>query len=583
MVVLFHFGLTAFQSGFLGVDVFFVISGYLMAKLYKKGESKQFFVRRAKRLLPVYYAAVILTLSAAAVLTVPSDFNQVRDQGIFALFFSSNIGFWLQNSYFSKAEFNPLLHLWSLGVEIQFYIFVPLIALIFRKSKILFSLCLLGSMVLCLATLTISPKTSFFMMPLRVWEFLFGFWVANISFPFLREQFRQKLGWLFFFTLFAIPLIPVDGQALSILMGHPGLFAFGIVLVTALALNIGLPEKLIASSLGKSLEKLGTYSYSIYLVHFPVIILGNYQPFGGSILETGSWSKSAILFALVAGLSYLSYQFIEQKKGLKPGVLLIGGTAAIIVTIFASGLIQNSRFTTEQQKIFFSWEDRAQYRCGKIFRILHPTEQVCSLVETDDALKPILLVGNSHADSLKTAFSEVAKENGYQTYFYATNNPLMLGSKIQPENVINEARSRNAKQIVLHYSPNGIQLEILSQLDKLSEKEGIQISLIMPVPVYSEHLPKQAYLESIGANEMPPQTAKDYEKYNQRLIEALPQLTNVLVVNTGEVFCTPICQTKDENGNLFYFDEGHLTLTGAKKLEPAFQSIFERSNILLTP
>jgi peptidoglycan/LPS O-acetylase OafA/YrhL len=120
LVVLFHLEIAGFKSGFLGVDVFFVISGYLMAVLYNPSKQKDFFLKRAKRILPAYFAIIILTLIACIPLTVPSDYNQVATQAAFATGLSSNIGYWLENSYFDKSAFKPLLHLWSLGVEIQF-------------------------------------------------------------------------------------------------------------------------------------------------------------------------------------------------------------------------------------------------------------------------------------------------------------------------------------------------------------------------------------------------------------------------------------------------------------------------------
>lgn len=116
-VVLFHLEIAGLSSGFLGVDVFFVVSGFLMAILYKTGETKKFFERRAKRLIPAYFATVIFTLLASLFIVLPSELGQVVTQSIYSLFFANNIGFWMQNSYFSKSDFNPLLHLWSLGVE----------------------------------------------------------------------------------------------------------------------------------------------------------------------------------------------------------------------------------------------------------------------------------------------------------------------------------------------------------------------------------------------------------------------------------------------------------------------------------
>ena len=177
-VVLFHLEVAGIESGFLGVDVFFVVSGFLMAILYKTGETKKFFERRAKRLLPAYFTTVAITLIASIFIVLPSELGQVATQSIYSIFFANNFGFWLQNSYFSKTDFNPLLHLWSLGVEIQFYLIVPLLIWFFRKSKIFLPLVLIGSFLSCIFIVGISPKTSFFMMPLRIWEFLIGFVIA---------------------------------------------------------------------------------------------------------------------------------------------------------------------------------------------------------------------------------------------------------------------------------------------------------------------------------------------------------------------------------------------------------------------
>lgn len=573
MVLLFHFGFSAFQSGFLGVDVFFVISGFLMALLFKERHKRDFYTRRAKRLLPAYFATVIATLVAAATTTVPSDYSQVKEQSLFAIFYSSNIGFWLQNSYFSKAEFNPLLHLWSLGVEIQFYLFVPLIALIYRWSKPLFYIAVVTSLGLCFLIVTISPKTSFFMMPLRAWEFLLGFAVAKLlanNVPAERANKNSLLQTLSLLLLLGIPLVPVDGQSLSIIFGHPASFALIITAFTAVTLAVGLPEPFTNSFIGKALEKTGNYSYSIYLVHFPVIVLGNYQPFGGTILGTDTIPSLLLQIALVVILSIAFYQIIEKRR-ITNTLKFVGISTVMIVVVGVVGsAFQRNSFSNEQLKIFAAWEDRAPYRCGKVFRFLNPRERICSITEnpTDD-LKPVLLVGNSHADSIKMEFAKVVKELGYETFFYAPNNPLMLNSLIKANTVVSDAKLLNARKIVLHFSPKGVsQLELASLIDE-AEKENITVSLIAPVPTYDKHIPKALYNKSIGEQEELTQTIKDYERKNSEELFLLRKLLEANFIEVAESLCSPTCLILDKHGSPLYFDEGHLTLTGARHISSA--------------
>lgn len=160
-VVLFHLEVPFFQNGFLGVDIFFVISGFLMAKLFDKGSTLDFYKRRLDRLYPAYALTLFVTLVAGSFIAIPVDFNQLFEQSISGLLFFSNIYYWSQNSYFDKAAFNPILNLWSLAIEVQFYIIVPLIYPILKRNKLMFILAFGVSLAACVAVQAISPKTAF--------------------------------------------------------------------------------------------------------------------------------------------------------------------------------------------------------------------------------------------------------------------------------------------------------------------------------------------------------------------------------------------------------------------------------------
>lgn len=142
-----------------------------MYMLYRPEDGAMvFYMRRARRLLTIYHLTIVATLVAAYFLTIPPDFGQVAEQAVWASAFSSNIGFWNQNSYFDKMVFDPLLHLWSLWVEIQFYIVFPLILRACRFHRSLLPVFVVISLILCFVITSVSPKTSFFMLPSRFWE-----------------------------------------------------------------------------------------------------------------------------------------------------------------------------------------------------------------------------------------------------------------------------------------------------------------------------------------------------------------------------------------------------------------------------
>ncbi|MNR85228.1 O-acetyltransferase OatA [compost metagenome] len=573
-VVLFHLELAGFSSGFLGVDVFFVISGFLMAVLYKPNHKKEFFAKRAKRLLPSYFVVVFLTLLSSLFFILPSEQGQVIEQSIYSLFFANNIGFWQQNSYFSKSDFNPLLHLWSLGVEIQFYLIVPLLAWFFRKSLAFFILALVGSFLACVFILGVSPKTSFFMMPLRLWEFLIGYGAAYYLTNKGSVKYQNNiLGSLSLFLIILIPfLVKIDGNSFSRIMGHPGFFALVICIATAGILVFGLPKILEENLISKALIRLGEYSYSIYLVHFPLIVIYLYQPFSGTILHPESFVEKVVLLILISIFSFVLHNFVEKRKitSIKK-IYAISFIGVFVLSSCAS--VSNSKLYSENDiKIFNGLVDRDSYRCGKLFRLTNSGEIVCKINEGKMS-NNVLLLGNSHADSIKNTFKEVAESHNYNTYFFVSNTP-MIGKDTPANIVIKEAVKIQADKIILHYKSETIDINNLSELIRLAEKNNINIILIEPVPIYKESIPKTLY-----NGDKVNYTVKQYMIDNQRLKEHIDSYkkdhTNFYNYEITSSLCNDNeCKIVSEDGKPYYFDEDHLTLTGAKKLKPIFEKIF---------
>lgn len=573
-VVLFHLEITGVQSGFLGVDVFFVVSGFLMAILYKPGETKKFFERRAKRLLPAYFATVIFTLIAAIFFVLPSEQEAVITQSIYSVFFANNFGFWLQNSYFSKSDFKPLLHLWSLGVEIQFYLIVPLLVYFFRKSKFFLPIALVGSLLSCIFILGLAPQTSFFMMPLRVWEFLIGFVVAyyltnNGNIKFSNHSYLGLLGVL---IICAIPFLNIDTNSVNRLNAHPGIHALIACIATALVLCFGLPKILNESKIGVFLSKIGDYSYSIYLVHFPIIVLYLYKPFTGTNLHPEGIIDKIILFTLIVVASVLMHKLIETRNFKNIKLVYVASAVSIVALIGITKVAQDHLYNQQEKNIFAGLKDRAAYRCGKLKRIVDPKAVTCK-INKEDFDKSILLVGNSHSDSIKIAFADTAEKYKFNTYFAVSNTPLIDGP-FTVNTLISEVRRLNTNRIVMHYSSPALDDRLLEKIKEILRDENITIDFIMPVPIYKEPVPKILYENNSAALYGVNEYLKENSSFFQKIEELETQHSNLRIFHVDQIFCNTRCLISDSDKYPYYFDSNHLNLTGAKKLDPVFEKIF---------
>ena len=579
LVVLFHLDFELVKSGFLGVDVFFVISGFLMAILYQPQNSLDFFVRRSQRLLPAYYVTLLATLCIGFIVTTPSEFGQIQSQSGFASIFASNVGFWMQNSYFSKAEFNPLLHMWSLGIEIQFYILVPVIVWMLNRHRLVLPLLFVGSLFACLFVTTISPKTSFFLLPFRIWEFLAGVaiarWSGSQSLSFLSGK---LVGLCSVLALLALMLLPIDGTSRSVIYGHPGVVSMVVVILSALILLFGLPELVTQSPVGLLFERIGKYSYSIYLAHFPIIVFYLYQPFEGTILKPGGVTDLLLLVVLISIGALALYHLVENRYRKTVFSLRIPLVASLVVTVLSVSLvpIQRQLFDERENKIFAAWEDRVEYRCGKLKRIISPGEISCELhPPSKETQKVVMLIGNSHADSIKHSFVNVAKENDIAVRFVVSNMPLLKGGP-GAEKLIGDAVKHSVNELILHYSPKKLENLAIADLTELARQKGIRVKVILPIPVWDVHIPAAVYRHVSQGEALPVKSYQGYMRDTQTLVEKLLDETqgDIQTYDVGSYFCRTNCDFMSSEWDLYYFDDSHLTLTGSRLLEPLFEDVF---------
>src|SRR5436190_3117515 len=241
MVVLYHAKVGPTQNGYLGVDVFFVISGYLITTLVARGIARgdfslvDFYFRRAKRLLPAAYVTIAVTALIAPWFLNQQELHDFSGQVIGAISFTSNFVLWQQSGYFEGAsDLKPLLHVWSLSLEEQYYMLLPAVLLLTRSPlwMRIVTTALIASMLLCIIGVAIKPVATFYLLPTRAWELLLGsfgaLWVINATAASKAVGDSVIVRWLYYpsFACLMLSMVHSFGDR------HPGIDAFLVCLST---------------------------------------------------------------------------------------------------------------------------------------------------------------------------------------------------------------------------------------------------------------------------------------------------------------------------------------------------------------
>jgi peptidoglycan/LPS O-acetylase OafA/YrhL len=626
-VILFHAAVPGFSGGFVGVDVFFVISGYLIGRILLSGEEGRlaglatFYKRRALRILPALALVLVATLVAGSVLLTPTSLRSLAASAFAASLFYSNVHFWRDISYFApQADLVPLLHTWSLSVEEQLYIVFPLLLIAIRRSFAATVLAALAavSLVAAIVAVQLAPQAAFFLLPFRDWEFLAGAILAAA--PSLAQRLEGR-SW-------------AGGAGLALILASVVGYSADLPFPGALAIPPVLGAVLIIAAGGRSISGrllavapvlfTGRISYSLYLWHLPVLVFLRHlrqEPL------TAPWLLAGI--AASYGLAVMSWRYVEQPfRGRRfravPAFRVLAASAlTLLVLASASRLLWRSDRTLQ-----------ALYGTGDASPLLLDRELQAWFVAhclSDDGPRDVpacrlgeagrpadfVLWGDSHAEALAPAFDGAAREKGRSGLqlgawncppvpdLATDRNPaciavnkaalatilshpdvkdVFLGSywtgNLTGKRIGGEAYSRLGRADLMSAGTGGegsneaALSRGLSSLTEQLSSAGKRVWLVGPVAEQRFQVPQAVLLERRGLASFAPRAVGDpwwsREAGAQTFLATLAAKTGARAIDLAPALCNGGACIYERDGRAIYRDEAHLTREGTSLLIPMF-------------
>ncbi|MDP2573395.1 acyltransferase family protein [Vibrio penaeicida] len=599
-VVLFHFNISWIPGGFAGVDVFFVISGFLMTSIIFKGlENKdfslfKFYVARANRIIPALAVLCILLLVFGWFYLTPFDYKTLGKHAAGSVGFVSNIIYWKESGYFDAASHEKwLLHTWSLSVEWQFYIIYPIVLMTLKNFLSLESLkrlivvgTLLGYFFSVGATMKWADP-AYYLLPTRGWEMMLG--GVAFLYPWNLPEVKKKIA-----NIIGLMLIFGSYVLVSSEIPWPGHLAFFPVFGTYLIIVANYQSSIITNNF--VFQYLGKWSYSIYLWHWPVVVLGY-------TYALDYWIIIGPLLSLILGL--LSFEYIERNNyflykrwqeffKVKPVLL------ALTVMVPSFIIFDYNGITTESRPISISKEAKmmAAYdgyemdptglfrRCNASLQILATGQPKidgsCIAKESGG----IFLWGDSHMGALSTGLRNHIELNSFSQLTSSGCEPSFIlkregydrfdvGCDFSNSIALETINQTKPQTVILGMSHNHEKNDWVNTISTLKENGIENIIVIGPFPQWDPSLPsvytkrhmgevfihdKNFRYSLIESNEY----MKHISKENEDFI-FVDMISNLCKTSNGKLSCRAYVEEE-----LIAFDYGHLSLSGSDFIAKEF-------------